>query len=172
MISSWSKIRPVLSKALTYNLKPTEESFPELPAVLIWFRFVLAVVYGLYVGTHLTRSGVFLLQAFNMITFVPTMYCKFYLGVGADVFAQPIIFAGLINAVALCLLIWIYLFTAAHETQHQQLAALLLSAVVVPPSDTADDALTMNDETLEHTMTQGNQDMVGGEALDQEEPEF
>ena len=40
MISlSWPRIRAILQKATTYNLKPTEESFPELPTVLVRCSF-------------------------------------------------------------------------------------------------------------------------------------
>ena len=32
---SFAKVTPVVKKALTMNLQPTEESFPELPTVLV-----------------------------------------------------------------------------------------------------------------------------------------
>lgn len=129
---SIAKIRPVLKKALTFNLKPTEESFPELPTVLIWFRFFLGIAYGIFVGSQLRHSVVGLLQSLNILTFVPVMYCKLYLGVDSNVFSNQLIFCGLHNAVALSLLIWIYFFTAAHEAQENQLTALLLTTAIQP----------------------------------------
>eukprot|EP00522_Entomoneis_paludosa_P017584 CAMPEP_0172459922 /NCGR_PEP_ID=MMETSP1065-20121228/34733_1 /TAXON_ID=265537 /ORGANISM="Amphiprora paludosa, Strain CCMP125" /LENGTH=165 /DNA_ID=CAMNT_0013214781 /DNA_START=128 /DNA_END=625 /DNA_ORIENTATION=+ len=126
---SFEKIKPVVKKAFTFNLNPTEDSFPELPTILIWFRFVLAVGYGLYVGTKLVNNAVVLIQALNLIAFIPTVYCKFFLGVSAEVFPMETIFAGLPNAMALCILIWVYMFTAANEESEAQLTSLLLSAV-------------------------------------------
>lgn len=47
-----------------------------------------------------------------------------------------VIFSGTFNAVALCLLIWIYLFTAAHEEDEAKLVSLLVS--VVAPDETSE----------------------------------
>lgn len=126
---TFAKIRPILKKALSFNLQPTEDSFPELPTVLIWFRFILAVAYGSYVGFNLLASGVVLIQALNLLAFVPTIYCKFFLGVPSDVFATQVVFSGLPNAMALVVLIWVYCFTSAHEREELQLTSLLISAV-------------------------------------------
>jgi hypothetical protein len=38
-----SSVSDILKKALAINSKPTEESFPELPDVLIWARFVIGL---------------------------------------------------------------------------------------------------------------------------------
>ena len=56
------------------------------------------------------------------------MYCRLYLGVEADAFGGKIIFSGLLNGGALVLLLWIYFFTASHETQERQLSELLAAA--------------------------------------------
>ena len=130
----------------------------------VWFRWTLALVYGIYVGNSGHKSGAILLQALNIITFVPTLYCKLYLGVESHVFSREVIFSGLVNALALCVLIWIYIFTAAHEPQEVQLSALLRSAVV--PDNIASPA----DSTL------GDQDLVTSTEPapleNGEEPEF
>ena len=80
-------------------------------------------------GSNLQTSATMLIQALNLIAFVPTLYAKFYLNVSQDVFAMETVFSGLPNAMALTFLIWIYFFTAAHEKEEGQLAALLMSAV-------------------------------------------
>jgi hypothetical protein len=75
----------------------------------------------------------YLLQSLNLVAFVPLMYCKLYLGVQGEEFGMKIVFSGLFNAIALSFLIWVYFYTAAHETDELQLKELLLS--VVDPSD-------------------------------------
>lgn len=84
------KVKEVLKKAFAINSKPTEESFPELPDVLVWFRFILAVAYGTYLGLSGARSGVMPLQALNLICFVPLMYCRLYLGIDSETFASQV----------------------------------------------------------------------------------
>ena len=118
--------KSVLKKALALNSKPTEESFPELPEVLVWLRFLLAVAYGAFLGIKDVRSGTMPLQALNLIAFVPVMYCRFYLGAGAEVFPTQVIFSGLFNALALCVLIWLYYFTLHHEEEEAKLSSFLV----------------------------------------------
>eukprot|EP00527_Entomoneis_sp_CCMP2396_P009637 CAMPEP_0198136730 /NCGR_PEP_ID=MMETSP1443-20131203/353_1 /TAXON_ID=186043 /ORGANISM="Entomoneis sp., Strain CCMP2396" /LENGTH=156 /DNA_ID=CAMNT_0043798001 /DNA_START=109 /DNA_END=579 /DNA_ORIENTATION=- len=127
---SLAKITPVLKKAITFNIQPTEETFPELPDVLVWFRFVLAIMYGIYVGTNQMTTATMLIQALNLIAFVPTMYAKFYLNISSGVFDTETVLAGLPNAMALMFLIWIFMFTMAHEKEEGQLSALLLGAAL------------------------------------------
>jgi len=138
----WNKRRQrlvtVFRKAVAFQSHPTEETFPELPDVLIWFRFSLAVAYGLYLGLSGVRSSVYILQALNLITFVPVLYCRLYLGISdfagassssSSSFGSQIGFAGTANALALTLLIWIYFFTAQHEDDERKLTSLLVTAV-------------------------------------------
>jgi hypothetical protein len=177
-------VPPILRKALQWNCKPTEQSFPELPEVLvrscsedlglllfhpiaththvlrlvdvgfplsltpryfcvffytalqIWFRFFIAVAYGLYLGLHQATKATYLLQSLNLVAFVPLMYCKLYLGVEGEEFGMKIVFSGLLNAIALSFLIWVYFFTAEHEIDELRLKELLL-AVVDPTGETA-----------------------------------
>jgi hypothetical protein len=137
------KKKSVLAKALALNSKPTEESFPELPTVLIWFRFLLAVTYGTFLGMKDIRSGAMILQSLNLVAFVPVVYCRLYLGTGADVFPSEIIFSGLFPAVCLSLLIWIYFFTAQHEADEAKLVELLL---VTPSVDEGEAANVLSQE--------------------------
>lgn len=115
----------MLTKTFAINSKPTEQSFPELPEVLTWFRFVLGLAYGIFLGVKGIRNGFMVVQALNLICFVPYVYAKLYLGIAEDVYPTQVIFAGTPNAIALCLLIWIYLFTLQHSSEEGQLAALV-----------------------------------------------
>jgi len=119
------RIKVVVQKALAINSQPTEESFPELPEVLIWFRFVLGLSYGLFLGLKDLRSGTIILQGLNFIVFVPMVYARFYLGADQEIWGAKLVFAGTFHAMALCMLIWIYLYTAQHEEEEGLLAAML-----------------------------------------------
>ena len=121
------RIKEVLKKALAMNSKPTEESFPELPEVLIWQRFLFGVLYGFYLGLNGVRSGVMPLQALNLICFVPLVYVRLFLGADSETFVSQALFSGTFQAVAICLLIWIYFFTADHPDDEAKLSTLLAS---------------------------------------------
>lgn len=124
------KVKSVIVKALAVNSKPTEQSFPELPDVLIWFRGALGLAYGMYLGLKGIRSGSAPVQAVNLITFIPFLYCRLFLGVEGDHFASQMYFSGTFNALALFMLIWIYLYTTEHEEDEMRLASLLVSSNV------------------------------------------
>jgi len=123
-----SKLSTVLRKALAFNSQPSENSFPELPDVLVWVRFGLAAAYGYFAGTRGVRSGILPLQAFNLIVFVPVVYCRLYLMAPAGVFPGKTVFAGSFQALALFLLIWIYFYTLLHEDDEMKLAAMLVNS--------------------------------------------
>jgi hypothetical protein len=137
ILNSRSSIMPkeekpsVLSKFLAVNSKPTKETFPELPDVLIWFRCLLAVLYGTYLGFTPGRSngGVNVLLGFNFITFVPVLYCSTFLGADQASYDNKILLSGVLSSGALMLLIWTYLYTLEHEADAQMLASILSSAV-------------------------------------------
>ena len=138
----FEKVKSTIAKALAVNSKPTEQTFSELPNVLIWFRAALGLAYGMYMGLQGIRSGPALVQAVNLIVFVPFMYCRFFLGVEGDHFASQMYFSGTFNALALFVLIWIYLYTMEHEEDEIRLAALLVSTSIVGDS-TADAAIPL-----------------------------
>ena len=119
------KIEAILQKAAAFGSKPTEETFSELPKVLVWMRFVVGASYGYYLGANGVRSGVMPLQAMNVIVFIPMMYLRFYLGAPQDAFASQSFFSGTFNAFALCMLIWITMFTAQHEAEESLLVQAL-----------------------------------------------
>ena len=116
------KLRDTLKKAVAVNSKPTTESFPELPQILIWMRFVLGAAYGLYVGLQGVKGGALALQAINLVGILPYIYCRLYLGISENgeegsFGTGTIIFSGTAQGVALALLIWIYFYTAQMEEQ-------------------------------------------------------
>jgi hypothetical protein len=139
ILPSWNdKIKPALRKAVSIQSNPTEESFAELPDVLVWVRAFLAFAYGCYVGhqPHM-RGGAVLFQALNLLTFVPYFYCKFFLGAQAGVFDMQILFGGTPQALCLFLLVWIYWFTAANAHEEAKLAAMLLVSDAILDNGTA-----------------------------------
>ena len=131
-----TKFTVVLQKALAINSQPTEQTFPELPYVIIWMRFVIAVVYGTVLGIRNVRGSVMILNIVNLITFIPYMYCRFYLNVTSmeSYSQQPLFYVGLLPAVALALLIWIYFFTLHHEMEIELLTKFILSNATTTPS--------------------------------------
>lgn len=126
---SWKKCSTALEKAVKINSKPTEETFPELPTVLIWLRFLLALTYGTFLGSNPTVQGwTVLLHQLNLIAFLPVMYCRLYLGVEGEHFGLQMIFSGTFQALALSLLIWMYFYTLHHELQEGKLASMLMTS--------------------------------------------
>jgi hypothetical protein len=117
----------VLSKFLAINSKPTTQTFPELPAVILWFRFTLAVLYGTYLGVTSARrnSGANLLFGFNFIVFVPSVYCSTFLAADQASYENKLLFSGVLSSTALMLLIWTYLYTSDHDSDAQALASIL-----------------------------------------------
>lgn len=120
----------VWRKALAVNSQPTPETFPELPTVLIWLRFGLALVHGLYLGfvAHGATGARMILHMLNVLAFIPVVYCRLYLGANADAFGAKILTAGLVPALALSLLIWIAGHTADQAGAEEKLTALLVLA--------------------------------------------
>jgi hypothetical protein len=124
--------KSILSKFLSINSKPTKETFPELPNVLVWFRFVLAVIYGTYLGVVAPQrsSGANLLFGFNWIVFVPSIYCTTFLGAEQASYDNKILFSGVLSTSALMLLIWTYLYTSENEVDVQAMASILANSLI------------------------------------------
>ncbi|CAJ1917770.1 unnamed protein product [Cylindrotheca closterium] len=125
--------KTVLQKLMAVNSKPTAETFPELPDALVWLRAGLAVAYACWLGmSTMATEGAGLLMGINLITFVPFIFCSTYLGANTDSFGNQILTAGTFNALALLLLIWIWFFTANHESEENAIiAALKATAPIV-----------------------------------------
>ena len=143
--SSSGNWKIVLKKVFTVNLQPTEENFPELPDVMVWFRCIIAIAYGTYIGYNNTNvkgsSLLVLMQALNLLVFIPVLHCRLYLGIHRDVFPGKIVFSGLLNGLALILLLWIYFFTSSHPTEVSILQSMLLDTNTTSTiSDTTSDS--------------------------------
>jgi hypothetical protein len=127
--SSWSTI---FKKLIIPNSKPNEESFPELPNVIFWLRAFLAIALGLYLGVHQITGAAVLMHVLNALCFVPVIYTHLYLGVktDGDQFGGiwKMIWSGMAPAMALCLLVWIYMLTATQEREIELLNKMLVNA--------------------------------------------
>lgn len=120
----------LMSKFFAVNSQPTRETFPELPEIIVWVRFALAVVHGIWLGVTKNRiGGVNVLVGTNLVTFVPMLYCNLMLGVDHDKYDNKIFFAGVVNSLALLILIWTYLYTLEHESDEKILASALANLV-------------------------------------------
>ena len=130
-LDTLSYISVLLKKYVSLNSKPTEETFPELPTLVIWTRFVLAIIYGLWIslGQHGPgrTPGTSLMLGLNFITFLPALYCNTFLGADSESYGTKIYFSGVVNAMALMLLIWIYFYTLEHEEEEMKISQILLS---------------------------------------------
>jgi len=142
------KLPALFKKAVAINSQPTEETFPELPTIIIWMRFVLGAAFGTYVGLKGIKSGAIALQALNLVAFLPFVYCRMYLGTEGDAFGTSILFAGTMQAVALALLLWIYFYTAQMEEQELKFMDLL-----IPPEDLMVDGGVPADVVVEETLS-------------------
>jgi hypothetical protein len=154
--SSASSWRSILKRSLAPNSKPTEITFPELPTVLYWFRAAMGALVGVYIGitgnhndssSDGSHSGTAkLLQSFNLVCFVPAMYVYLFLGVQQHFGGLgKIMLTGTVPAMALCVLIWISCFTAAHEREVQLLNAMLKVVETVNATAAADVNATLID---------------------------
>jgi hypothetical protein len=122
-----TKLKLVLQKAMMMNSQPTEQTFPELPYVIIWMRFLIALIYGTALGIRNIRGSIMILNTINLVTFIPYMYCRFYLNVTMEQYNNhQLLFVGVLPAAALALLIWIYYFTLHHEMEMELLTKLIL----------------------------------------------
>jgi len=142
------KLQATLRKAVAINSKPTEETFPELPTILVWIRFFLGAAYGTYIGRRGIKSGTLVLQALNLIAFLPFVYCRMYLGTEGEAFGFQIVFSGTAQALALALLLWIYFYTAQMEEQELKFANMLIL-----PADDVDAIGGEHDQFVEETLS-------------------
>ena len=124
----------ILTQALAANSKPTEATFPELPIVLFWMRGLLGLGLGLFLGHHQITGASVLMHVLNCLSFVPTMYVYVYLGVPRDSNqfggVWKTLWSGMAPAMALTLLVWMYLFTAMNERQVELLNDMLVNGTV------------------------------------------
>jgi hypothetical protein len=129
--SKWQHWNDLLSRALHYHSQPTVETFPELTHIMIWFRAIIAVCYGMWLGWDATRGAAGILLGANVITFLPLLYCTTYLRADAESYGLKLFLGGVVNAVALMVLVWIYCFTARHAVQENMLRQLVNSTMIM-----------------------------------------
>ena len=145
-----------LKKFFSYNSKPTAETFPELPDAVVWFRFVLAILYGSYLGLAHIRGGANVIFATNVILFLPFLYCQLILAADTDSFPS-LTFVGVIHAVALMLLVWIYFYSMSFADDEAKLAAAVSTMMAMvggngdDTTNTADAATTTTSIPIETT---------------------
>ena len=68
--------KPVLYKFFALNSKPNAKTFPELPTVILWVRFILATGYGTWLGMSSQKGAAGVMFGLNFIAFVPILYCN------------------------------------------------------------------------------------------------
>ena len=132
--SNWKRM-------VAINSKPSKETYPELAQNLIWVRFVLAIIYGTYLGLYNTsRTWAGLMLGLNFITFLPIIYCSTFLGADNESYGNKVFFGGVLQSVSLMFLIWIYFFTTDHEDVEMKLTEMLVSVLNTGASSGGDDA--------------------------------
>lgn len=124
------KYNIIIGKFFAIGSKPTEATFPELPDCVLWLRFCLAILYGLYLGPK--AGAVNALFGMNIVTFVPIMYCQLLLVADMDSYEEVSLhFVGVAQAIGLVLLVWIYGFTQLHAPEEAKLVAAMIVQQVV-----------------------------------------
>jgi tryptophan-rich sensory protein len=123
--SSTIQKKPMLEKLLKPGWKPTPTTFPELPDCIFWIRFFIAIFYGIYIGLEeKSRGGVNLMFALNLVTFIPVFYATTYLGASQEEFGAKLIFGGVMQGLALTILIWVYMYTGSHPQDEAAFASV------------------------------------------------
>jgi hypothetical protein len=128
----------IRSKLFAFQSKPTASTFPELPDIIIWIRIVLGAAYGVNLGLKDEVGGVVLVFGLNLITFLPIVFMSTFLNVQIDTYKQSVNFAGVANALAVMLLVWMIIFTKQHGGEEAVLAAALVGQKVAGGADTVD----------------------------------
>ena len=134
------KMKIILKKFFSPNSKPTAETFPELVDCIIWMRFVLAVFFGIWVGHEKqNRGGPNILLGLNFIAFLPILYAKTFLGADQDSYGTKLMFPGIMQGMALSMLIWFYFYTAAHSEDEAAFVSAFSKILVLTNTDSASD---------------------------------
>jgi len=111
------KLKKILKKFTSPNSKPTADTFPELVDCIVWLRFFLAIIFGVWIGYEReskNRGTANILFGWNFVAFLPILYCKFFLGADQDSYGNKLLFSGIIQGLALSMLIWFYFYTDSH----------------------------------------------------------
>uniref|UniRef100_A0A7S4M719 Uncharacterized protein n=1 Tax=Odontella aurita TaxID=265563 RepID=A0A7S4M719_9STRA len=139
------------NKLFAMGSKPNSSTFPELPDMVILLRMCLAFFYGISLGFRDRGGGVGVIFGLNLITFIPIIYLTQFLDADTDSY-KSINFAGVPNALALMILVWLYFFTLAHEEEENALRSAVV--LVVKSAVVADDAADDSEATPETEETE------------------
>ena len=120
---------------MAINSKPNKDTFPELPDLIVWMRFVLAIAYGSWLGLSGQKGGAGIIFGLNFVTFVPIVYCSTFLGADTESYGTKVYFSGVVNGVALLMLLWVYFHTLDRAEEEKLLSGVLKGIIKVPLVD-------------------------------------
>ena len=125
----------VLKKACKFGSKPDESTFPELVPLVTWLRLIIGAIYGVSLGIRNENRGlVGLTLGLNVIAFGPMLYFNGFLMAKVDSY-KNLRFVGVVNGLAIMLLIWITFFTWAHSEEEISLQKVLSDAMISSSED-------------------------------------
>ncbi len=125
----------VLKKALKFASKPDASTFPELVTVVTWLRIIIGAIYGVSLGIRNENRGlVGLTLGLNVIAFAPMLYFNGFLMAKIDSY-KNLRFVGVVNGLAIMLLIWITFFTWAHSEEEMSMQKVLSDAIISSSED-------------------------------------
>ena len=125
----------VLQKALKFASKPDASTFPELLTVVTWLRIIIGAIYGVSLGIRNENRGlVGLTLGLNVIAFAPMLYFNGFLMAKIDSY-KNLRFVGVVNGLAIMLLIWITFFTWAHSEEEISMQKVLSDAIISSSED-------------------------------------
>ena len=115
----------LLVKCTSRHSQPNSTTFPDLPAIITWIRFLLGGLYGLSLGLRAeTRGMVGALFGLNVIAFLPMFWFNSYLGADVDSY-KSLNFVGVLNGFAFMILVWVVLFTWEHGEEEVSLGKVI-----------------------------------------------
>lgn len=91
---------------------------------------MLGALYGISLGLRSQVGFPGILFGMNVVTFMPIVYINSYLGADTESYKQGLNFVGVPNAMALCILIWIVIFSDQHEEEENAFVAAAVRKVV------------------------------------------
>ena len=125
----------VLKKALKFASKPDASTFPELLTVVTWLRIIIGAIYGVSLGIRNENRGlVGLTLGLNVIAFAPMLYFNGFLMAKIDSY-KNLRFVGVVNGLAIMLLIWITFFTWAHSEEEMSMQKVLSDTIISSSED-------------------------------------
>eukprot|EP00542_Grammatophora_oceanica_P017452 CAMPEP_0194029926 /NCGR_PEP_ID=MMETSP0009_2-20130614/3552_1 /TAXON_ID=210454 /ORGANISM="Grammatophora oceanica, Strain CCMP 410" /LENGTH=161 /DNA_ID=CAMNT_0038669749 /DNA_START=10 /DNA_END=495 /DNA_ORIENTATION=- len=141
-------ILKIIKKFGAWGSKPDVNTFPELTQCVIWLRFIIAIGYGTYLGLSDSNRAIAVMFGLNAVTFVPLIYCHVLLQAEMESFSG-LTFGGLVNALALIILIWVGIHSWKHEDELSELTASIITqaAKSAAASMVGDDDTTLEDAT-------------------------